>query len=144
MIESKAVRNATATVVSDQIEFGESKFIHQCDKFVPHHSLRIWVMIFRGAWYAAAAITAKIDANYRVVARKLWRHIPPHQAGSRKPMHHKQRGPASSVAPDENRVVTDLNFSLVSLVRVSSRGDRIKVLRGSTFAQRRTSPTIPI
>jgi hypothetical protein len=81
MIESKAVRNATATIVSDQIEFGESKFIHKGNKFVPHHSLRIGVMIFRGLWYAAATVTPKIDANYRVAARKLCRHIPSHQAG---------------------------------------------------------------
>ena len=39
MIERKAVRDATTTVVSDEIKPGSSKFIHHGYKFVRHRSL---------------------------------------------------------------------------------------------------------
>src|SRR6516162_5022942 len=55
------------------------------------------------------AVPASVVPKAPVIVRKLRRNKPPHQAASRKPMHHKQRG-AVSVAPDENRVVADFNL----------------------------------
>ena len=74
MIERKAVRNATTTIVSDEIEPGKSEFIHHRYKFVRHRPLRIGVMILSGSGHTAAAIAAEIDANNCVVAREPRRH----------------------------------------------------------------------
>src|SRR5262249_11424172 len=128
MIERKAVRDATTTVVSDEIELGESKFIHHGDKFIRHRSLCIRVVILSGSGHTAAAIAAKIDTNDGVVAREMWRHMAPHQAGSRKPMHHEQRG-SFSVVPDENCVVAGLDLRRLKVIG-SSRRDLIKRVSG--------------
>src|SRR5258706_9472340 len=129
MIKRKAIRNATTTVVSGQVKFGESKFIHHGDKFVRHGSLCIRVVIFRGSRHTAAAIAAKIDTNHRVVARETWRHLAPHQAGSRKSMNHEQRG-SISVAPDENCVVIGPDLRGLKVIG-GGRGGLIKRSSGS-------------
>ncbi len=78
-------------------------------------------MILGGSGHTAAAIAAEIDANHGMVAREMWRHVAPHQAGSWKPMHHEQRG-SFSVASDENGVVTGLDLRRLKVIGSSRCG----------------------
>src|SRR6185295_11514531 len=93
MVESEAIRDAPATVVSDEIKPGESKFIHYRNEFIRHRSLRIGIMILCGGWHAAAPIAAEIDANHGVAVRKARCHVTPHQAGPRKAVHRSSGDP---------------------------------------------------
>src|SRR3981081_1316204 len=91
MGESEAVGDAPTRVVSDDIEPGESKFIHYGNEFVRHRSLRIGVVILCGGWHAAAPIAAEIHTNHSVAVCEARRHVTPHQAGPGKTVHHEQR-----------------------------------------------------
>jgi hypothetical protein len=117
MVESEAIGDAPATVVSDEIEPGESKFIHDRNEFVRHRSLRIGVVILCGGWHAAAPIAPEIHTNHGVAVRKARCHVTPHQAGPRKAVHHEQRR-SFSISSYENGVVAGLDFRRLEVTRI--------------------------
>src|ERR1700704_206989 len=117
MVESEAVGDAPTTVVSDEIETGESKFIHYRNEFVRHRSLRIGVVIRCGGWHAAAPIAAEIDANHGVAVRKARCHETPHEAGPGKAVHHEQRR-SFSISSYENGVVAGLDFRRLEVTQI--------------------------
>src|SRR5580658_4253731 len=103
MIQGHAVADASSAVVTDQREGRKSEIVHHFYQFLCHCALGIRKVIVGRSRDSAAAVGAKVYANYGVIVSKLGREKSPHQAGAGEAVHQENWRP-TSVATNENLV----------------------------------------
>src|SRR6266699_23035 len=95
MVESHAISDATAAIMSGDLETQEAQLLHYGHHIRCHSPLRIGLMVQCGDRAAAAPIAAKIRADDCEVGGEQRRDTAPHQVCLRKAVQQEYRRPGT-------------------------------------------------
>jgi hypothetical protein len=98
MVQSHAIRDATATVIPSDSKARQSKPLHDDHHVVCYGALCIGRMIWGGGWTTTTPVATQIGADDRTVAGKQRRDAAPHQVCPRKTMPQEDRRPGAGPA----------------------------------------------
>ena len=109
MIESHAIGDATAAIVSCDGEAREAELLHDGDHLLRNGALGVWRVVRRGNRTAALAVAAKVGADDGKLVRQQSRYTAPHQVSLGKAVQQKQRRPGA-VGAHEDSGLACVNF----------------------------------
>jgi len=116
VVESHAIGDATAAIMSDERKARKPKPLHHSHHVLRHGALRIGRMVWRGDRAAALPIAAKISADNGKVVRKQRRDAVPHQVSLRKAVQQENRRAQTQPAHEDTGLVrlNNLGFKVIS------------------------------